>query len=224
MPTYKEIVSKVVNTLKLNNRDERIPKRFILKVLKDSAIQLISQKWLDRTILSETNLYTFIPCFEFKKVDSKECPSVEFRFCKTLMKSKKPLPRLIFSRLGASIKSIVSLDGEYSFVFVDESQYRRNKKRQHKIKGEVYIYLGADRHLYIPDEEIYSLDLTILTPDPEDAEDCTACKEANCNSKWDYNFIISDKLADAVFNQTLQVLGLTRQIRDDQNPNGIEGN
>lgn len=224
MPTNREMVSKVMNVYKLNNRDDRMSRRFILKLLRDTTEQLLSQKWLDRTILYESNLYTYIPCFEFKKIDTKDCPSIEFRLCKTLMKSKKPLPKLVFSRLGASIKEIVSLDNDFKFTFVDESQYRRNKKRQYKLKNEVYVYLGADNHLYIADEEIYSVDLTILTTRPEDADDLSSCKEKDCKSKWDAEFIVSDKLQDVVFNQVLQILGLSKQIREDNNPDNKAGN
>lgn len=223
MPTNREIVSKVMNVFKANNRDDRKSRRFILKLLQDTATQLLSQKWLDRTILSETNLYTTINCLEFKRIEVKECPSVEFRMCNILMKSKKPLPKLIFSRLGASIKQIVSLDNNFKFTLVDESQYRRNKKRQYKLKDEVYIYLGTDNHLYIPDQEIWSLDLDVLTPNPEDADTCSACSDKKCSSKWDAEFIVSDKLLDVVFNQTLQVLGLSAQVREDQNPNNVTG-
>jgi len=223
MTTYKEIVSKVINTLKLNNKDEHISRRFVLKVLQDTTSQLISQKWMDRTILNETNLYSYIPCFEFKKIDTKDCPSIEFRLCKTLMKSKKPLPKLIFSRLGASIKEIVSLDGNYKFILVDESQYRRNKKRQYQIKDEVYIYIGSDMHLYIPDHEIYSVDLNVLTLKTEEISKCSSCSDTKCKSNWDFEFKCPDKLLDTVFNQTLQVLGITRQIREDQNPNDVAG-
>ena len=223
MPTNRDIVSKVINAFKLNNRDDHGSRRFILRVLQDTTIQLLSQKWLDRTILSEMNLYTFLPCFEFKKIDIKECSNVEFRMCNTLMKSKKPLPRLVFSRLGASVKEIVSLDGNYRFVFIDKGQYQRNKKRQYSINDEVYVYLDSDNHLYIPDEEIWSLDLTILTPTPEEVDECSSCTDNKCKSKWDAQFIVSDKLLDVVFNQTLQVLGLSRQIREDQNPNNVSG-
>lgn len=223
MPTNRDIVSKVMNVYKLNNRDDKVSRRFVLKLLQDTTAQLISQKWLDRTILSETNLYTTINCLEFKRVEVKDCPSVEFRMCDILMKSKKPLPKLIFSRLGASIKQIVSLDHNFKFVLVDETQYRRNKKRQYKLKDEVYIYLGTDNHLYIPDNEIWALDLDILTPNPEDVIDCSSCTENKCLSKWDAEFIVSDKLLDVVFNQTLQILGVTRQVREDQNPNNVTG-
>lgn len=222
--TNREIVSKIFNVLKLNNKDEHTSRRFVLKLLQDTATQLLSQKWMDRTILNETNLYSHIPCFEFKKINTKDCPSIEFRLCNTLMKSVKPLPKLIFSRLGASVKNIVSVDGNFTFILVDENQYRRNKKRQNSLKNEVYIYLRSDNHLYIPDHEIFSLDLNIFTPKTEDVDECSSCNNDNkCKSKWDYEFILSDKLLDVVFTQTLQILGITKQSREDENPNGITG-
>src|SRR6187402_1734757 len=131
--TNIEFVSQITGILKSNNKDNRLPKRLILKTGQDASAFLIAQKLMDRTILSETNLFTTIPCFEFEKIDSKKCPSIEFRLCKTLMKSVEPLPKLIFSRLGASIKDVVALDGDFVFTFVDEAQYRRNKKRQQQL-------------------------------------------------------------------------------------------
>jgi hypothetical protein len=223
--TYREIVSKATNTLKLNNKDDSISRRYILQLFKDSASTLISQKWLDRTILSETNLYTKIDCFDFEKVDVKSCGNIEFRYCKTLMKSFCPLPKLIYSRLGASIKEIVALDGEYRFVFLDKGQYQRNKNRQHSIKDEIYIYLDSDLHLYIPDHEIYSVDMTILTTSPEELKMCSSCdKDEKCLSNWDNLFICPDKLVTTVFNEVMQILGVNRQIREDQNPNATQGN
>lgn len=223
--TNREITSEIVNILRTNNKDNRLSRRFILSLLRDSAEFLISQKWGDRSILSETSLYTYLPCFEFEKVNVKECPSLEFRLCNILMKSKKPLPKLIFSRLGSSIRDIVSLDGNFIFTYVDELQYRRNKKRQHKLKNEVYIYLGSDNHLYIPDEEILTVDLTILTTDTTCIEDCSACMEKDaCKSLWDCEFKISFKILEAVKDMALARLGVTKQIREDQNPDSQEGN
>lgn len=221
--TKKEFVSKIINALKLNNKDEHISRRFVLSVAESISKTLISQKLLDRTITHDNNLYTAIPCFEFEQVEVKKCSLIEFRMCNVLMKSKKPLPEPIFSRLGASIKDIVSLDGNYRFVFLDKGQYQRNKKRQHSIKGEVYIYLDSDMHLYVPDEEIYSVDLTLLTMKTEDVQNCSTCSKEKCRSNWDSDFVIVDKLADTVYNQTLQLIGVGRGIRADQNPNNQEG-
>ena len=220
--TNLEFVSQISGILKSNNKDNRIPKRLILKVGQDAATFLIAQKLMDRTISSETNLFTTIPCFELEQIESKNCPSLEFRMCRTLMKSKEPLPKLVFSRLGASIRDIVALDGDFIFTFVDETQYRRNKKRQHQLKDQVFVYLGTDNHLYIPDREILSLDLTVLTLDTIAVEDCSACKEKDCRSFWDYEFIASSKLIESVKDMTLQRLSLTRNIVEDNNPNSLE--
>lgn len=218
-----EFVSKVISILKLNNRDEHTSRRFILRLAEDSAQQLIAQRFGDRTILSEMNLYSYIPCFEFKKINTKSCDNIEFRLCNILMKSKKPLPKLVFSRLGSSIREIVSLDGNFTFTFVDEVQYRRNKKRQHKLKNEVYVYLGADNHLYIPDQEILTVDLTVLTTATDKIAECSSCMEVGCESKWVSEFICPDKLIDVVLDMVLQKMGLNRQIKSDDNPNNVSG-
>jgi hypothetical protein len=221
--TNIEFVSEIAGILKTINKDNKLPRRLILRAGQEIATSLISQKLMDRTISSETNLFTRIECFEFDKIETKNCPSIEFRMCKTLMKSKKPLPKLVFSRLGASVKDVVSLDGDFTFTFVDESQYRRNKKRQNQLKNQIFIYLGSDNHLYIPDREILSIDLVILTTDIINANKCSSCAEENCKSNWDYSFIVPDKLIETVKDLTIQRLGLTRQMMEDQNPNNIEG-
>jgi hypothetical protein len=221
--TNIEFVSEIAGILKVVNKDNRIPRRLILRVGQEVVTTLLSQKLMDRTISSETNLFTRIECFEFEKIETKNCPSIEFRLCKTLMKSKNPLPKLVFSRLGASIKDIVSLDGDFTFTFVDESQYRRNKKRQNQLKNQVFIYLGSENHLYIPDREIISVDLVVLTADTINSESCSSCAEKTCKSNWEYPFIVPDKLIETVKDLTLQRLGFTRQIQEDQNPNNIEG-
>lgn len=219
----KTIVSKITNTLKMNNRDERISRRYILSLLKQTAQQLISGKLMDRTLSSELNLYTDIHCYDFERQTTVDCPLIEFRRCDVLMKSIKPLPKLIFSRLGASIKEVTSLDGNFRFTFVDKAQYQRNKKRQVSLKNEVYIYLGSDNHLYIPDREIYSVDLSILTMYPEDAPECSSCEKDDCVDKMDAEFKCPDKLLDVVLAQTLQVLGMSKNIRQDENPDNVIG-
>ena len=223
--TNGELVSEFSNMFRLNNKDNRLSRRFILKLLQDAATFLISQKWAERSLLQDTNIFTDIPCFEFDKIDIKKCPTIEFRRCNILMKSKKPLPKLLFSKLGGSIRDIVSLDGDYTFNFADGTQYRRSKNRKYQIKNEVFLYLGSDNHLYIPDEEIYSLDLTVLTLDRDSAEDASGCSTSNkCKNKWDSDFVCADKLLESVKEMVAQKIGISKQIRKDSNPDGLEGN
>lgn len=209
----------------MNTKDGHISRRYVLKLLRDFSKNLLSKKLMDRTLALESNLYTKLECLEFEKVEMVKCPIIEFRMCRTLMKSKCKLPDPIFSRLGASITEIVSLDGMYELKLISAEQYRRNQKRKYSIDGEVYIYLAEDGHLYIPDEEIYSLNVTFMTLFPEEADECSECKKDDCKSGWDYPFIGSDKLDDVVFKEVLQILGSTyKATQEDQNQNGIEGN
>jgi hypothetical protein len=221
--TYSEAVSKITNSLKLLNKDERISRRYVLHVLKDISSNLISQKLLDRTLGREMNLYTKIECFEFKKEDVKKCSIIEFRKCRTLMKSKKKLPKLIYSRFGSSVKEVTSLDGIFDFTIITPEQYRRNLRRMYSVNSDVYFYVDSDNYAYIPDKEIFTVDLTVLTVDNDEAEECSSCKEVGCKSGWDYEFIVPDKLEQAVFKEALQTIASTyRAIVPDENPNNVE--
>jgi len=216
-----EAVSKIINPLRLLYKDSHISRRAVLRILRDTSKNLLSKKLLDRTLQKESNLYTKVECFELEEMEPKKCSSIEFRRCKTLMKSVERLPQPIFSRLGSSILYIESVDGQYQLQLVDAKQYKRNTKRKEQLKDVVYVYIGEDLHLYIPNEDIRTVDLAILTMETENCKECGEKEE--CKSGWEAEFIVSDKLEDVVFKEALQVLLSTyRQITPDQNPNGIE--
>lgn len=218
--TNKEAVGKIINSLKYLSKDTHISRRYVLKVLRDLSKDFISKKLLDRTLGREQNLYTNISCFEMKKVEAIDCPIIQFRMCRTLMKSKLPLPEVIFSRFGASVRNITSVDGMFDFILTTPQQYKTEKKRQQQIKGQVFAYVGTDMHLYIPDEEIYVVDLDLITIKTEDV---ISCKNDECKSAWDYEFIVPDKMETVVFTEALKIISSTHKaIPQDPNPQGIE--
>jgi hypothetical protein len=222
--TNEEAVAKVVNSFRLDNKDERISRRYVLNLLRDVAANLISQKLLDRTLSKELNLYTKIRCFEFEKIEVVKCDIIEFRQCRTIMRSILPLPKIVSSRFGLGIKDVTAVDGVAEFNIVTPQQYRTNKKRKYSLPDEVYMYVDSDNHAYILDQEIYAVDLTVLTLETESEDNCSSCSNDNsCKSIWDYDFIVPDKLEQVVFKETLQILSQTyKQIIPDQNPNNVE--
>lgn len=221
--TNSEAVSKVASSLRGVNKDAKIPRRLILQELRENSKVMISQKLMERTLDEELNLYSYLPCLDFKKIDSVNCPQIEFRMCGVLMKSVKKIPQPIFSRLGASIKNITSIDGNSKFTIVSSTQYTINKKRQYQLNGEHYIYYNSDGHLYIPDYEIRSINLDFITIYTEQIDSCSDCLDSNCKSGWEYDFICPDKLLNAVFDKTTQYfLSTYKQITPDENPNGSE--
>lgn len=219
--TNIEFVSQIFNSSNNLNKDEHRSRRHVLSVGKTYAKMLISQKLLDRTILKDLNLYTSLKCVEFQEEDVVRCPLIEFKRCKTLMKSKKPIPEPIFSRLGTSIINIESVDENKKLTEIDKRKYQNNRNRRFKIDDEIYVYLGTDNHLYIPDHEVYSLNLDVITL-KNDEVDCSECERDECKSGWQYRFICPDKLLGTVIEMTQKNIFGSRQIIEDQNPTGIE--
>ena len=222
--TNSEAVSKVINSFKFLNKDERISRRYVLRLLRDASKNLMSQKLLDRTISDEANLYSKIPCFEFKKVEVVSCPIIEFRKCATLMKSVKPLPELVFSRLGSSIKEVTSVDDLTEIYLTTPDQYRRDRKRKYYSNKDTYLYIDVDNYAYIVDKPIAAVNITVLTIKTDEVWEASACTEEECKSGWDYEFIVPDKLQDTVFKEVLQILSNPYSARQqDQNPNNVQG-
>jgi hypothetical protein len=219
--TNSEAVSKVITSLRALSIDARIPRRYILKVLRDTSKNLIAQKNLDRTLDFDTNLISEIIGFELEKIDTVTTSILTFKRCKTLMKSKKKLPELIFSRLGSSIREITSIDDNLRIKITSLEKYRRDQLRKYKVKNEVYAYIDAEGFLFIPDNEVCGVNIRLITMKTEDVNEANGI--TSCKSGWDFNFTTPDKLEKVVFEETLRVImGSYKQIRPDLNPDGLE--
>lgn len=220
--TFAGAVARVTNSLKLLNKDSRISRRFVLRVIRDILTTYTSQRMGERSLGNDYNLYSQIDCFEFEREDVVNCPIVEFRRCNILMKSKKPLPKLIYSRLGSSLKTVTSIDDNNEFLIVDRQQYRRNQKRKYNL-NETQVFLDENGYLYIPDKEILSVNPMFLTLETEKIDELCGCKEKPCKSGWEYELKIADKLIEPVFSQALQIVAATYGATiADSNPNGID--
>lgn len=212
-----EITSRILNVLKATSKDSYIPRRLVLATAQSKAKFLISQKLNDMSLYREMNLYKEISCVEMISDDVVKCPIAEFRSCRSLMRSKKRLPELIYSRFGSSLKEVTSVDNIYTFYSTTPSQWRQNKKRSIQIKKD-YFYI-QDGYLYLPESSVESVNLLILTQDLYELEQCSECSTNRCKSAWEYEFVCPDKLLEAVIQETIKELSITKQIQEDINPN-----
>ena len=212
--TNAEIVSRVINGLNSVNKDSRISKRYILHTARKKAEFLIAQKLKDKTLYREDNIYTQISCFEMQKEDLVKCDIIEFRRCKSLMRSKEKLPKLIYSSYGSSLKEVTALDDETEFKPTTPSQYRRDKQRGFSDYSYYYV---KDGYLYLIDSEVLRVNLYILTLET----DCiNSCDEDNsCQSLWDFDFKVPDKLLETVIAETIREVSISNQTPTDENPN-----
>lgn len=214
--TYAQAISRISNSLNSLQKDARIPKRYILSVLKETAEFLLSQKLRDRTLFRETDLFKWIRCVELKQEDTVKCPILEFKKCKTLSRSKHKLPKIVGSKYGYAVLVVQTVDGEKHFKHITLREYNNNSKRENaeKFKGG-YFYINE--YLYIPDSEIELVDILLLTLD-EDAEDCSSCSDrTECDDVLQQEFPVPSKLMNVVIQETLKELSFRLQIPRDEN-------
>nr|DAI89466.1 MAG TPA: Structural protein [Caudoviricetes sp.] len=212
-----EITDIVLNTLKANSKDSRISRRLVLSTLESKAKYYISQKLNDKSLYREANIYKEIPCVPFISVDIIKCPIIEFRTCKTLMRSKTEVPELIWSKYGHTLKEVTSVDGSFTFEPITATQYRKNKQRTGK-SNKKYFYV-KDNFVYIPDYEFYMGNLYLISQDGYELSQISECSENRCDSVWEFEFICPNKLEEIVIQDTIKQLSLTKQIQEDVNPN-----
>ena len=169
MPTNREIVSRVKNQLRLLTKDSNLNSRFILHTAKNIAESYLSKKARSRSLYRYANLYKTIECIELEKVNVFECDIVQFKSCNKLMRSKKKLPELVFSRYGGSIKEVVAIDDIFEFKPSTLSQFRRDRERKTFTDDIKYFYI-KNGYLWIPESDVEIVNIYLLCLDEYDAK------------------------------------------------------
>ena len=217
MKTYGEIVNRLSNTIKSQNKDQRVPKRYILNIFQSKLEHLITQKLHDRSLFREDGLYTLVECVELKKIDRYECDIVEFRSCNTIMKGVKQLPKIINSRFGPAVKNVTNIDYSIEYRFTTPAKYRNSNLREEKSTEQKYYI--KDGCPVLPNSSIERINMEILTLEPYLVQEVSGCNQDQCKSYWDYEVKTSDKLTEIAIQETLKELGFGLQIQEDNNPN-----
>ena len=216
---YRELISRIENGLNALTKDMFIPRRYILSVFKSKAEFYMAQKLFDKTLYRESNLFKWINCVEMIEDDIIKCDKVEFKRCESLMKSKKKLPKLLWSRYGSSIIMVTNLDHSKKYNIITQSDYivLKSRPNSEKFLGNYAIYI--DGYLYIPDSTVKSINILLYTMD-EKADDISNCKDCkDCESYYDKELLVSDKIREAVIQETLKEISTRIQIPKDENPN-----
>ena len=215
--TNLEFTSRVISGLNSLSKDDRISRRFILSVGRGISEFLISQKLADRSLYREDNLYMNIDCFQLEKIEVTKCDIIEFRNCRSVMKSIKKLPKLIYSKYGNSLKDVVTIDQEKDFKFITPSQYRRDKIRIEK-SDFIHFYV-KDGYLYLLDTEVELVNLSLISLETEKFEEVSNCSKKSCKSLWEYDFIYPSKLEEPIIKETIKEIYAKKGIQPDTNPN-----
>lgn len=221
MRTNAEFVSRIVNNLKGLTKDGRVNRRHVLAIGQDKARFLMAQKLDELTLFREEGIITFIPCFELEEVPLIQCDFLDIRHCKSIMKSKNPLPEGLFGKTGAGILEVSTIDGDLRFTHTTQTIHRNISNLKYQRKGNTN-YLIRNKHLYLINSEIEAVNLTMFIIEPYKLKDISACCEETekCKSNWNYPFICPDRFLDIVIRDTLvEMANIYRTSIEDTNPN-----
>ena len=221
--TNGEFVSRVINGLRALNKDEHISRRYILSIGQNKSKFYIAQKLLDKSLFRETNLFKTIECFRLDEEETIKCGIHEFMRCDSLMKSRKKVPGLVYNRLGSSIISITSLNGDNVYLPTTLKGFMNSKGRKTVEKLKIKYYYIQDNYLYLPDSNVEYVTITYIPFDESETNNASECNgvqyDEDCKSIWDYEFKVPDKLSEQVISETINEVSMVRKIISDELPN-----
>jgi hypothetical protein len=219
MITNSEFVSRVANNLRTRSKDGHMSDRFILNIGRVKARLLMAQKLDELTLFKEDGIITTIPCFELERIDYKSCDIFEFRLCEDIMKSVNKIPEGLFGKNGSGIISVVSMDNSVRYNYITPNAYENLKKRKYSRSSTEY-YTIKDGYLYLPNSTNEIVELRMIALDKKEAAEASSCKDCDCDSSWDYDFVCPDRFLDLVVKDSLQELAsIFRTSVVDSNPN-----
>ena len=214
-----ELVSRISNQLRMITKDDYINDRFVLSVAQSIATKFITQKIQRRSLDRDMSMYVEVKCIEFEPENVFKCKYVEFRSCNKLSKSVKKIDELglIYTRYGSSIKELYSIDRQ-STVFTESTLYQlRTDSEREGSEGASDKFYILDGYIYVP-REITTLSALVLALDQYELDCLCGCKEGNCESAWDKEFVCPDSMLEDVISYSIQNILQTKQIPEDEKP------
>lgn len=218
----KEFVTRVINDCGAITKDQHISARWILFTGQQIASTYMAQRLGEGLLFKDMNIMTNINCIKMKQMKVVDCCFVEFRLCKTLMRSEERIPGLLYGRNGPAIIMVSNADNTMVFRPTNLKEYQNSKNRRYGNTNK-YLYYIDDGYIWIPDTRIELINIRIITLRPKEAAALSSCScgdDKECVSAWDYDFICPDSILDAVIKGVVQEVVTTRiQIPEDANPN-----
>lgn len=215
--TNEEIVSLIMNRFRALTQDKRLSRRYVLAEAVNTVKTYIEQRVGDRP-MDLHSLFEVIECLEMEKIDSVKCPVVEFKRCGILMRSKERLPKLLYTKYGPLVSEVTNITGDLEFKPSSLRSYKVNKRKTPLRNSSKNFYYVKDGYLYIPDIEIYSVNLLAVSLDSYGKMSASSCGD-KCQSLWEMEFKIPEKLGLSIVDKVTEAISINRQIPIDPNPN-----
>lgn len=211
--TIREFTSTIQNSLKSLSYDDYIQPEYIFNVGKSIASLLIKRETDSRKIFKNTSLFKTLPCIDMVEALTNEC-GIRLD-CSSLRKSKKPLPEIFTTNFGSLI-FVYNVLRNVDYKEISPLLFNNQKKLRYKPKNVKYFWI-ENNHLYIPDSEVESVIVSIMSPNIESINEFLGEKE--CNSILESEFPVPDYLLSVVISETLNIIFNSKRVNPDEKPN-----
>lgn len=211
MPTFREIISDIVNDLSAVNRDDKPSYRFIANKLRDKARLFLKQDSDMRRIFKMNDLWKVIDCVELEDVDVLKCPWY-LKDCQTIKRSKIKIPDTYETSYGNAV-IVSTLKNNYNLKQIRAIQY--NEYASNKFaKGKLFWI--EDGYLYIPDSNITYVKVYGIFSDTTEVDKINGIN--SCLSPLDSEFSFPEYIVTIAKQEVRRELMEGKQIVPDNKP------
>jgi hypothetical protein len=216
MGSNRKIISDVINFLRANNIDERLPYRYILSELRDAAQTLIKQDTDNRRIFKQTHLWKSLPCgVELEESSFIQC-NIDIDDPRRMMKSVEKIPDTYVTNYGSLIR-VSSLDGAINFTETTFEDYKVITERRFQSKNSYFII--SDGYLYLPNTYVEAIRLSGFFKNDDYLKFGKCSKSTSCIKPLDQEFNCPDYLVKIVKETVQKSLFQALQRPKDESPN-----
>ncbi len=195
----KEVIYRVRNTIKEENKDSRLSNKHIANILKTTCSFLLNRE-INKSLLYQQSEIWQTLCVEMIQVSSLECLDIPSD-CK-IWRSKTKLPTFLSVSDGFMWKSISSMDSSVQFFLTTPRiAYSKSKLKYNKNK---YVWI-ENGYLY----SLSSFPMIKVVGYFDNDINGSGC------SKLSDEFRCPLYLLDAVIKMTIQELSMYKQITED---------
>lgn len=230
MPTVRQYISDLTNTIKATNSDDWVSPKWLYLKSQSVISDFLRKDSRDGQMFKLRAGWSELSCIEMIEVPATEC-DIPVYLCQKLMRSKYKIPELYETKTGALLKQASSVDWSNSYNPIFSPRlWVAAQKREFKSK-KYYIFL--DGYIYIPISKMTDAAPTTIRVEGyfknkkevdefNSKQGCGSCKRDTpvCTSVLDYDMVCPDFLLNSVKTEVLnQVMNTYERISQDELPN-----
>ncbi len=222
--TNREAISLVRKGINESNADSTYTNKFIYSKLKEQAKWLIPRDAKNGKIFRGTSIFQTARCIPIISVSADKCCSAIT--CCEIHRTRNKIDDIWEDASGPIVKSIFSIDGTTSFVFITASDWQRKLDNPYNKKNdEIYVFYD-EGYFWFPDRAPKKVNIQGFFI--EDITNKYGCEKRikTCVRFLDKRFSLPEYLAAEAIAKVIQSLAsITKRIPEDdqidKNPNII---